>query len=438
MEVKEPLKTTAVKATESAKKVRAMVKGMSLRAAEARSQGKLLAYCMAESQYDEIIRAIDIVPVWTENYAGVCAAKRDTERFLMKAESDGYSNVVCSYVRIGLGFDSLRRELGGPPPNAPQGGMPLPDMLLGSSSRCDPRYKWYQALGHYMNVPTYNIDMVVPPADANLKEVTDYYVRYQYEQYKGLVAFLERQTGEPLDRERLWDAIRKGDEAWRLWYEVDRLRRAIPSPMPSQDHFNVMVPAAYLSGTDEAVTFFRELYDEVKSRVASKIGVIPDEKYRLLYGGGPPPWHTMWMFNFFESLGAVFVMENMYRGYDPVEVPAKVKDPVEYIAWRCFLRRTQRYHKARKHTGHPVAERLLEFIEDYKIDGLVFHACRSCRANTVGQTYIKELLRQYTSIPIIQLTSDMIDLRDYSEAQWKAQITAFVEAVAAHKNQRNK
>jgi benzoyl-CoA reductase/2-hydroxyglutaryl-CoA dehydratase subunit BcrC/BadD/HgdB len=289
-----------------------------------------------------------------------------------------------------------------------------------------------------MNVPTYNIDMMVPPADADLKEVTDYYVRYQHEQYKGLVAFLERQTGKPLDRERLWDAIRKGDEAWRLWYEVDRLRRAIPSPMPSQDHFNVMVPAAYLSGTNEAVSFFRELYDEVKSRVASKIGVIPDEKYRLLYGGGPPPWHTMWMFNFFESLGAIFVMENMYRGYDPVEVPAKVKDPVEYIAWRCFLRRTQQYDKARKHTGHPVAERLLEFIEDYKIDGLAFHACRSCRANTVGQMYIKELLRHHTSIPIIQLTSDMIDQRDYSEAQWKAQITAFVEAVAAHKNQRNK
>lgn len=433
MEVKEPLKTTAVKATESAKKVRLMVKNMHLRAAEAKSRGELVAYCMAESQYDEIIRAMGIVPVWTENFAGVCAAKRETERFLMKAEADGYSNVVCSYVRIGLGFDSLRQELGGTPPDSPQGGMPMPDMLLGSSSRCDPRYKWYQALGRYMNVPTYNIDVAVPPVDADLEEVRDYYIRYQFEQFKGLVSFLERQTGKPLDKDRLWEAIRLSDETWRLWYEVDRLRRAIPSPMPSQDHFNVMVPAAYLSGTPEAVSFFTELYEEVKKRVTDKVGVIPDERYRLLYGGGPPPWHTMWMFNFFESLGAVFVMENMYRGFDPVEVPSKVKDPIEYLAWRTFLRRTQRFDKARINTSHPTAERLLEFIDDYNIDGLVFHACRSCRANTVGQTYFKNLLRQYTGIPITQLTSDMIDLRDYSEAQWKAQITAFVETVAARK-----
>jgi len=65
----------------------------------------------------------------------------------------------------------------------------------------------------------------------------------------------------------------------RLWYEVDSLRRAVPAPMPSQDHFNVMVPAHFLCGTPEAVDFFKELYDEVKERVESKTGVIEDEKY---------------------------------------------------------------------------------------------------------------------------------------------------------------
>jgi len=438
MENKQPTKTTAIKATESANKVRAMVKDMLLRAIEAKSKGEPVAYCMAESQYDEIIRAMDIVPVWTENYAGLCAAKRHTEQFLMKAEADGYSNLVCSYVRIGIGYDSLRHELHGPPPDSPQGGMPMPDMLLGSSSRCDPRYKWYQALSRYMDVPTYNIDIVVPPVDANLKDVTDYYIKYQFEQLKGLVTFLEQQTGKRLNKDRLWETIEMGDEVWWLWYEVDKLRKAIPSPMPSQDHFNVMVPAVFLCGTSEAVSFFRELYNEVENRAAKRIGVITDEKYRLLYGGGPPPWHTMWMFNYFESLGAVFVMENMYRGFDPVEVPAKVKDPVEYIAWRSFLRRTQRFDEAREHSGHPTVERLLEYINDYNIDGLVFHACRSCRANTVGQIYFRNLLSKYTNIPIIQLTSDMVDLRDYSEAQWKAQINAFVEIVDAYKNGINK
>ena len=82
-------------------------------------------------------------------------------------------------------------------------------------------------------------------------------------------------------------------------------------------------------------------------------------------------------------------------------------------------------------SGNPYVEKLLEMIEDYKIDGVVFHACRSCRANTIGQMHIKNILGHYTDIPMMQLVSDMVDLRDYSEAQWKAQIGAFLEALAA-------
>jgi benzoyl-CoA reductase/2-hydroxyglutaryl-CoA dehydratase subunit BcrC/BadD/HgdB len=434
MEEKERIKTTAVKGTETARQVRALVKSIYRNAHEAKAQGRKVAYFMVASQYDEILRAMDIVPLPTENYAGLCAAKRDMDRFLLQAEADGYSQVLCSYARIGLGFDSLRKELGGIPENAPDGGMPVPDMMLGSSAVCDPRFKWFQAAGRYLDVPTYNIDVVGPPAYADLDRVRDYYIQYQKEQLQGLVGFLEQQTGHKLDRDRLWEAIRLGDEAWRLWYEIDRLRTAVPGPMPTQDHFSVMVAGHFFSGTRVAVDFYQGLYDEVKAKAENKIGVIPEEKYRLLYGGGLPPWHTLWIFNYFESFGAVFVIENVYRGYDPVEVPARIKDPVEYLAWRTFLRFTQRHEQARAHSGHPIVEKLREMIADYRIDGVIFHACRSCRATTVGQVHIKNLLGQFTDIPMMQLVSDMVDLRDYSEAHWKAQIGAFIEALAARES----
>ena len=429
MEEKAQAKTTAVKGTEMARKVRGLVKNIYQSAHEAKEQGRKVAYFMVTSQYDEIVRAMDIVPLPTENYAGLCAAKRDMDRFLLKAEADGYSQVLCSYARIGLGFDSLRQDLGGIPENAPDGGMPKPDMMLGSSAVCDPRFKWYQAAGRYLDVPTYSIDVVAPPVYDDLNEVRDYYIRYQKAQFEGLIAFLERQTGRKMDKERLWETIRLSDKAWQLWYDIDRLRVAIPCPMPSQDHFSVMVAAYYFSGMPVAVDFYQGLYDEVKYKVESKIGVVPDEKYRILYGGGLPPWHTLWIFNYFESFGAVFVIENVYRGYDPVDVPSHVKDPVEFLAWRTFLRFTQLHEKARAGSGSPATERLLEMIADYRIDGVVFHACRSCRANTVGQVHSKNLLAQYTDIPMMQLVSDMVDLRDYSEAQWKAQIGAFIESL---------
>jgi len=289
MEAGGQTKTTAVKGTTTAKLIRELVKNIYRSAHEAKQAGKKVAYFMVASQYDEIIRAMDVVPIPTENYAGLCAAKRDMERFLLKAEEDGYSQVLCSYARIGLGFDSLRKELGGIPPNAPDGGMPEPDMMLGSSAVCDPRFKWYQAAGRYVDVPSYSIDVVMPPVQADLNAVRDYYIRYQEAQFRGLVDFLERQTGKKLDDDRLWETIRLGDEAWRLWYEVDRLRVAHPCPMPTQDHFSIMVAGHYYCGTQVAVDFYQTLYNEVKEKVANGQGVIPEEKYRLLYGGDYHP-----------------------------------------------------------------------------------------------------------------------------------------------------
>jgi benzoyl-CoA reductase/2-hydroxyglutaryl-CoA dehydratase subunit BcrC/BadD/HgdB len=435
MEENKQVKTTAVKGTDTARKVRGLVKNIYQTAHEAKTTGKKVAYMMVASQYDEILRAMDIVPLPTENYAGLCAAKREMDRFLLKAEADGYSQVLCSYARIGLGFDSLRKELGGIPENSPDGGMPQPDMMLGSSAVCDPRFKWFQATSRFLHVPTYSIDVVAPPPQDDVDKVRDYYIRYQKEQFRGLIAFLEKQTGTKMDDDRLWEAIRLGDKALQLWYDVDRLRVAVPSPMPAQDHFSIMVAGHYYSGTQIAVDFYQALYDEVKYKAENKIGVVPDEKYRILYGGGLPPWHTLWIFNYFESFGAVFVIENVYRGYDPVEVPKNITDPVEYLAWRTYLRVTQKHKLAQANSGNPIVEKLLGLIQDYKIDGVVFHACRSCRATTVGQTHLKNMLGQKTDIPMMQLVSDMVDLRDYSEAQWKAQISAFMEALAAHSKQ---
>ncbi|MDD5415285.1 MAG: 2-hydroxyacyl-CoA dehydratase family protein [Smithellaceae bacterium] len=429
MEANQQVKTTAVKGTDTARLVRGMVKNIYASAHEAKAKGQKVAYMMVASQYDEILRAMDIVPLPTENYAGLCAAKRDMERFLLKAEADGYSQVLCSYARIGLGFDALRKELGRIPDGSPDGGMPLPDMMLGSSAVCDPRFKWYQATSRYLEAPTFGIDVVAPPPQDDLNEVRDYYIKYQRDQLQALIEFLEKQTGRKMDPERLWEAIRLGDRAWQLWYDIDRLRVAVPCPMPSQDHFSIMVAGHYYTGTQVAVDFYQKLYDEVKYKVENKIGVIADEKYRILYGGGLPPWHTLWIFNYFESFGAVFVIENVYRGFDPVEVPSHVKDPVDYLAWRAFLRFTRYHEKARARSGNPTVEKLLDMIADYKIDGVVFHACRSCRATTIGQVHIKSELGKYSNLPIMQLVSDMVDLRDYSEAQWKAQIGAFIEAL---------
>src|SRR3990172_8842176 len=118
---------------------------------------------MVGCNYDEILWAMDIVPIWPENFAGLCAAKRVAQPMLVKAEAECFSNVICGYARTGIGYDAYKKELGAPPAMAPDGGMAEPDLLLGCSATCDPRFKWYQALGRYRDSPIYSFDIITPP-----------------------------------------------------------------------------------------------------------------------------------------------------------------------------------------------------------------------------------------------------------------------------------
>ena len=61
---------------------------------------------------------------------------------------------------------------------------------------------------------------------------------------------------------------------------------------------------------------------------------------------------------------------------------------------------------------------------------------RSCRATTVGQLYQANLVREYSGVPCLMLESDMCDVRDYIETEWKDKIVAFLETVDVHKEAR--
>ena len=430
-------KTTAIKATTTVKKIRGLVKGMSMLAHEARQQGQPVVYCFMGNMCDEIVRSMGIVPVWTENWAGLCAAVHKSEPFLQKAHAEGFSDKLCTYATCGLGFDIMRSELGEAPPNAPDGGMEKPDAMIGISlNMCDARHKWYQAVQRYMDVPVHTMAIRVPPADAELKDVEHYYVNYMTTELREMVNFLERTTGKKMNWDELNWRIDLSDETNRVWYEAYQLRKAVPAPMPSQDAMSAMVPGWYRLGTQEALDFYRDLYDEIKYRVDNKIGAIPDEKYRILWGMGIPPWFALQLFNFFEIHGAVFPIEVIYRPFDPVEILAGVTDPLERLAWRTFKRGTYRYEKAKKNTGDPDIELLIELIDDYKIDAVVMHRALSCRTVHTGQLHQLAVLKKYRDLPSLILESDMVDVSSFSEEDMKNKIETFIEVVDAHKKNR--
>jgi len=431
-------------ATEAASRIGPMVKAAIRENLQAKEEGKPIADCFIVCAYEEIIRAMEIVPVWTENYAGICAVKRDASRFLERAEAENFSRSLCTYALCGLGFDAWREELGEMPPNPPWGGQARPDMMLGSGQMlCDPRNKWYQAAQHYMpDVPVYETSLLWPPYEDDIdhREVEGYYVKHVVESLRGLVEFLEKQTGKKMDWDRLSELVDLVDRTWNIFIEAYELRKAVPTPMGTGDAMNTMVPLAFMLGTQEAYDFYKDLYDELQRKIANKEGVIPNEKYRLLWGGGLPSWFALTDFNYFNSKGAVFPVETTYRMAEPIyrlDMP-KTSDPLEHIAWRWVKYWTHWYDKARKRPGsHPDVERLIQYIEDYKIDGVVMHEAFSCRTWHLGLIWQLNLLKKvYGDIPTLILESDIVDISSYSEADTHNRIDAFIETLEPVRSNR--
>ena len=428
-------KTSVTHTVEAAKKVRKLVKEMYIEGIKAALEGRPVVWLMV-SFVNPIVQAMDLVPILPENWAGLCATKRVGEPYILRAESEGFSNVICSYARIGLGYCSMMREYGDIPPDAPDGGMARPVALIGSSMVCDTRFKWFQSIGRYLDVPCYNFDALSPPAaTAHREDVRDQYVKYQVEQYRELIKFLEELTGRRMD----WDKLRYHvDIAWetmQVWNDAYEFRKSVPCPMGTEDHMNIFVPGMMQEGDPRVLDFFQDLYDELKYRAENRMGVIPDEKYRLLWGSGLPPWHTMKVFNYFGSLGAVFVYETCYKCPDvPPDMPDGISDPLERIVLMGYLGRLQRHKRSVVGSyDFLVFENPLEWIEPYQADGVVFHWNRSCRGTTPGQLYYKDLVDKHSDVPSLLLESDMCDVRDYFEAEWQGKIQAFLETVDARK-----
>ena len=428
-------KTSSRKFTESAGKIRTVVKRMYQQAQQAKEEKRPVAYCMVMCNYEEILEAMGIVQVYTENYAGLCAVKRQAECYMEKARAEGYSDLLCGYAQVGIGFDALRHELGEMPPDAPDGGMPEPDMLLGCSMGCDPRWKWYQALGRYQDTPIYNMDVLMPPSDADMDAIREHSVHYMAEELRGLIRFLEEQTGIKMDYERLMTIVRHVEETRRWWRDAYELRKAIPTPMTTQDHFVLFVPHHMMLTDSFTLEFYKGLYDELKERVDNGIGAIDDEKYRLLWGVGLPPWHSMYILDYFLNFGAVFAAETAYMIPEPFEIPSDISDPVEIIALRAFERNSALQRRGQEAGGvPPLAQAHLERIKDYSIDGVVMHITRSCRASTMGQILVRNVIRDhYPNMPVMFMESDIIDLDTFSDVETKNRIDAFIEMVHAYK-----
>jgi len=423
---------------ETTGKMKEMLPRFFMRMMERKFSNEPVAWCMVGVP-PELLKAFDLLFEWPENFGTMCASRQVAPHFIQAAENDGYSPELCTYVTNTMGYCRLVKDTGEIPEECPlPGGMGTPAMLLGSGFICEPRWKWFQSIAtRFFDVPVYSSDPLAPPWDVNPNDprIAEHYLTLLREDLAGQIEFLEKHTGKKLDTDHLKEILARSHQALAYWRDTLALRKAIPSPMGSTDYFHAIIPQMYLVGDEEAVEFYREMYEEVKDRVDRGIGIVDEEKYRLIWFG-LPPWFNMGVFNYLESLGAVFAYESTYNVGDYFEVD--LADPLEAIVQRNW-QRMLKMHEYGAETmpelcnpavfgGFTGSSLLNELVEQYSLTGAMMHLTRSCRAVSFGEVHTKNRLAKL-GIPSLIFESDMADPRLWSDAQIKTRLQAFLETM---------
>jgi len=358
----------------------------------------------------EILAGMGVATVYPENYGALVGAQRAAVPLAQVAEEQGFSPDLCSYARCHVGSVLDAR-------NAPQGGLPKPDLLVACNNICGTVLKWYQALAQQLNVPLFLLDVPYQ----HERGLPDHTVQYVAAQLEELIAWVTRHTGRKLNDKKFARALELSNEAVTLWCEIREMCQARPSPLNAPDLFLTMAPIVVLRGTKDAVTFYRKLKAEVEERVVRGEGAILEERYRLLWDNIAIWYRLFRLFSLFTNAGACFVVDTYTNAWS---VSVDTDEPILGLARTYSTVYINQSLQAR-------ADLMTDLVERFAVDGMVFHSNRSCKPYSLGQYELLEQVSARTGVPALVLEADMCDTRLYAEEPIENRIQAFLELLEA-------
>jgi len=263
----------------TAKELQKVVAEYYLRCISAKSEGRPVGWMPPMNGAIELFYAMDLQPVFPENWSPVCAAFGLTPQNFTVSENMGYSRDLCGYLRNIIGYvHGLMNEK-----DSPFGGLPEPDMLLSPGGGCVPVMKIFHALERrFPNAKVFYADL----PQVAVEDIQDYHVDYAMSESQRLADFLTETTGRRLDEGRLKETVILSDRACELWDEIMSYRRCRPVPFSAAE-MGIMFVMVTLQGTQIAVDYLTRVRDEIRQKAEAGVGVIENEKIRLFWDNIP-------------------------------------------------------------------------------------------------------------------------------------------------------
>lgn len=396
-------------ALETTSGVSRLMKDYALRARKAKDEGRAKICWHWAICHPEIIRAFDIYPFMVELHSGFLSAKGEIAKYLELAEGWGFSRDACTLHRACLGH-SLAGE---------EAMLPNPDMLICTTS-CDSTAKALFPIADHFGAPYYIVDLPWNVQVAEGPDIQEYRVRYYQQQLEDMISFLEMNTGQVLDPERLRESFRQANRLHFAWQDIYKLKSRRPCPMGGKDEVVATGVLMQLAGDRQGADFMEKMRDEVAERADRGQGVIKDEQFRILWLG-PYIAYDLDLFDHFEALGAVVVkaeLDLMYTGIyggnlDP-------ENPLESFA---------RKHISYMYNGlfENRIELVRRMVRDLKVDGIVYMCAFFCHLLGGAQRAIKDTMSKEFGVPTMVIDVDNVDPRSYNPDIMRSRIEDFIE-----------
>jgi benzoyl-CoA reductase subunit B len=398
---------------------------------EIAANGDQAAYVFVMGSTNEILKAFDLPVVFPEINSLQTAVRRVAYEHLNEAEDYGYSPDVCGYVKADVATQLREGE-------HPMGRIPKPSLAV-LTNACNTYIKWAEIWERMYHMPVFTLDIPGTreadgqtwPGNRHFEEDR----KYVEVQLRELIQLCEKVTGRKFDIDKLRRVLGWANDMSEGWRRVLELNRARPSLFNALTDGTIYLGVANgFRGTEAGSRYFKELVEEMEYRAAHGIGSLVDEKYRLSFVGVPcyPIFRrfnelfTDWGGTFVNSTYLWFASGGTNRGFQydlarPLESLAEgllisVRDAMDSM-----------FHQDRV---------LAAMIDEFELDGIVYHPIKSCRTVSTGLADGRRYLAGKRDIPSVFIESDMMDRRVVSEAQMKNRVDAFFEGLASRRQQQ--
>jgi len=351
-------------------------------------------------------------------------------------EEYGYINELCSYARTTLGCAVLTKRAAETPDAALMPGndvlasrLPPPDLLVNAYAGCSTGQQWDEISYRLFNkkLPFFKVSYPLlwgnnPDSGYLRGQEWEDASRYVAAQIYKLIEFLEAQTGRPFD----WDVLRESmhyiKRAAILRLEAMALCRAKPAPATFWDWIASIAPINFLPGNQALVDYFAGVKAEIEQRLIDGVAALPNERYRLAFDG-IMNWNKVgWLANKFAQHGAA-VMVGRYTHDSFWHEPQLIDedDPILGMAQHYLL-------CPFNHSSRTLGELLLKECEMYGVEGVVFHATRTCRSASNGQLVMAQMA-QRAGLQTMFFEGDVADESFYKDAVLESRLEAMLETI---------